>query len=251
MKRSIAPAETDDKPPPKQARLSEAGEVLRVFTFPTLTGVSQIIQDRSSSFQAFFIPFDHGRSVPAFLKSFKSSATCDGVDHVMTAFRFDDSETGIDAGFDDDGERFAGKKLADLLGKMDVLGFLICIRKYGGILLGPIRFQHIVQCSREAIMVHRHDRSVADQGIQKLRRLLVARDRTITSLREILSTQLQEDASSSVGAPPRASQNSQTAGSQELVERYQMQPVKTLERLLVAKDMSIKSLRASLASRAD
>ena len=51
----------------------------------------------------------------------------------------------------DDGEKHAGKKLEKVLVEMDVEGVVVVARWYGGILLGPVRFEHVERCAREAV----------------------------------------------------------------------------------------------------
>lgn len=230
----------------RQAVLRADGSLQSSFAFPPLTGFSQEIRDRSSIFKAFFFPLTVFSQVSALLTSFRLSTLCEGVDHVMLAYRFSDAEVGVDAGFDDDGERFSGKKLADLLELMDVFGLVIVTRNYGGILLGPIRFQHITQCARESVMAFKHNRSLGTHEIEKLRRLLSARDKTIKTLREIIQNAHLQEVSSDGETGPRASQSS-LPGSQTSPLRYEKQDLATLKRLLTARDMTITSLRANLA----
>jgi hypothetical protein len=54
-------------------------------------------------------------------------------------------------GSDDDGEKYAGKRLERVLIDLDVQGTIVVARWYGGILLGPVRFTHIENVAREAI----------------------------------------------------------------------------------------------------
>lgn len=54
-------------------------------------------------------------------------------------------------GSDDDGEKYAGKRLEKVLNEMGVQGTVVVARWYGGILLGPVRFTHIENVAREAV----------------------------------------------------------------------------------------------------
>ncbi|ETI22081.1 hypothetical protein G647_06152 [Cladophialophora carrionii CBS 160.54] len=54
-------------------------------------------------------------------------------------------------GSDDDGEKYAGRRLEAVLSSMQVEGVIVVARWYGGVMLGPVRFTHIENCAREAI----------------------------------------------------------------------------------------------------
>ncbi|OAP54417.1 hypothetical protein AYL99_11518 [Fonsecaea erecta] len=54
-------------------------------------------------------------------------------------------------GSEDDGEKYAGKRLERLLADLDVEGVVVVARWYGGVLLGPVRFTHIETVAREAV----------------------------------------------------------------------------------------------------
>lgn len=219
------------------------------FEFPAMTGTSQKIHDRASMFQAFFVPLTSSAQIAPFMRLFKASPVCDKVDHAMTAHRFNDREIGLDRGYDDDGERFSGKKLSDVVESMDVYGLLVCIREFGGIMLGPIRFQHMTQCARDAIMSYKHLRSLDTQAIEKTKRLLNARDKTIDTLRSMINLPQNSDevslsqasaSSLSLSLPPFSS------SQQNNPKRYDTQNLPTLQRLLNARDLTIKSLRTKL-----
>lgn len=248
MKRSVEHALSGEEPKKRQARLGNDGSVTTKFTLPPNIGQSQKIEDRASVFQSFFIPIRSPNEISSFVKRFRQSSLCDGVDHAILAYRVLEPGAGLELGADDDGERFASKKLADLLELMDVYGLVIVIRHYGGIMLGPIRFQHITQCAREAIMDYRRVKSIQAAEADRTRRLLAARDKTIATLREI-TRKKREDLANEEGAkgllPPDATQST-TAGSQEPPKDYSEYDLIVLRRLLVARDMTIKSLRTAL-----
>jgi hypothetical protein len=56
-----------------------------------------------------------------------------------------------DAGYDDDGEKWAGARLKQVLEDMKVEGVVVVARWYGGQNIGPIRFTHIENTAKEAI----------------------------------------------------------------------------------------------------
>ncbi|KIW67544.1 hypothetical protein PV04_06788 [Phialophora macrospora] len=54
-------------------------------------------------------------------------------------------------GSDDDGEKYAGKRLERLLSAMQVEGVIVVARWYGGTMLGPVRFTHMENCATQAV----------------------------------------------------------------------------------------------------
>jgi hypothetical protein len=54
-------------------------------------------------------------------------------------------------GSDDDGEKYAGKRLERVLASMQVEGVIVVARWYGGVMLGPVRFTHMENCATEAV----------------------------------------------------------------------------------------------------
>lgn len=266
------------------------------FELPPLTGISQTIEDRSSVFQAFFVPLVDSVELAKFMPSFRRSAHCKNVDHAMYAYYFPASQGVVrgaamqddvderegrdedrsECGYEDDGERFAGAKLQALLLAMKVHGVVICVREYGGIMLGPIRFQHIVQCARDAVMRYRLERSRVEAESEKTRRLLRARDLTIDALRKALQQQRDNDGDTEVQVASQQSiatdtthsgaaaaardgdvdeeeeETAITSSSQQRkdpMDKYRGQSHETLKRLLLARDKTIQSLRAVLAAQ--
>lgn len=62
-----------------------------------------------------------------------------------------DSKILYDLGHDDDGESWAGKRLANVLNDTQAEGVVVVARWYGGQNIGPIRFTHIENCAKQAI----------------------------------------------------------------------------------------------------
>lgn len=56
-----------------------------------------------------------------------------------------------DLGHDDDGERWAGGRVQNVLNETQTEGTVVVARWYGGENIGPIRFTHMENCAREAI----------------------------------------------------------------------------------------------------
>jgi putative IMPACT (imprinted ancient) family translation regulator len=56
-----------------------------------------------------------------------------------------------DLGHDDDGEKWAGGRLQNVLNDTQVEGIVVVARWYGGKNIGPIRFTHMENCAKDAI----------------------------------------------------------------------------------------------------
>src|SRR5690242_6181035 len=57
----------------------------------------------------------------------------------------------LETGHDDDGESWAGGRIARVLNDTQAVGTVVVARWYGGQNIGPIRFAHIESCAKEAI----------------------------------------------------------------------------------------------------
>ena len=57
----------------------------------------------------------------------------------------------METGFDDDGEKYGGKAVLKALTEMDAIGVVVVARWYGGVMLGPVRFEHIRNAARVAV----------------------------------------------------------------------------------------------------
>ncbi|KAK5082411.1 hypothetical protein LTR05_007558 [Lithohypha guttulata] len=146
-----------------------------------------------------------------------------------------------DTGSLDDGEKYAGKKLEKLLIELDVVGTVVVARWYGGVMLGPVRFDHIVNAAKEAILEYQesiaitadHDTSLPSkkpktqstenevltpeqEAEQKVRlvKALTDRDNNIVVLRQLLAQKKTkkkaETTSTTQSESPLKSSSSQT-----------------------------------------
>jgi hypothetical protein len=123
------------------------------------------VHDRASIFTAYFSPGAAAR--PRRLQALPALA---GASHRVLAWRRPSKQTTLavksspsepssaavgpprlDAGSDDDGERWAGARLLRVLEREDVVGAVVVGRWYGGVMLGPVRFRWIEQCAEEAV----------------------------------------------------------------------------------------------------
>ncbi|BFZ64006.1 hypothetical protein YB2330_005144 [Saitoella coloradoensis] len=221
---------------------------------------SQPIYDRESIFTARFLPASHPlcttRSPTQLVQLIREHVSVEVADHHIAAWRLPPLSNALTRslggvrkdgaavmGHDDDGEKYAGVKLGKVLVEMSVTGVVVVSRIYGGTMLGPVRFEHIENCAREAIRLSLAPKipstipteDNADQE-EALRKVLLGKDRTIAFLRHTIA-ELRSQSSPS----------SQPPSSQQDGARYAKIPLDRLERLLKARDAGIESLRRMIA----
>lgn len=162
---------------------------------------SEPITDRKSTFIGFFSP----SLKPKDLQSLPETAKAD---HRILGWRKESNQQSITkvkqyvTGCDDDGEKYGGKRIENVLNAMQVEGACVVARWWGGVLLGPVRFTHIESCARDAI---RHYQSgQADAQLKKrkveadeaeharLAKTLVERDQSIEVLRALAAEKEQK-----------------------------------------------------------
>ncbi|KIX95410.1 uncharacterized protein Z520_08927 [Fonsecaea multimorphosa CBS 102226] len=179
-KRAASPEEDTTTP----VRTDEAATTTRKGNLNANEGIfiSSPIHDRQSTFVAHFHPAASGvfevtkqqsggsgskreLSLTATVKRLQAHPSFTTASHRIVAWRrrssqqtlFSASAPGSSAGAlyatgsEDDGEKYAGKRLERLLGDLDVEGVVVVARWYGGVLLGPVRFTHIESVAREAV----------------------------------------------------------------------------------------------------
>ncbi|KAH9817773.1 putative protein family UPF0029 [Teratosphaeria destructans] len=117
---------------------------------PSTIFKSDPIEDRSSTFIGYFSPTATPRSLQDLADIKKAS-------HRILAWRLESKQraltgkTQYDVDHDDDGEKYGGKKVEKVLESMQVVGACVVARWYGGVMLGPVRFEHMERCAREAV----------------------------------------------------------------------------------------------------
>ena len=155
---------------------------------------SSPIEDRISIFVGYFSP----SLKPKQLQSLEEIASAS---HKMLAWRRASNQQSISGGtkyvsdHDDDGEKYGGKRVEKSLQSMQVVGVCVVARWYGGVLLGPVRFDHIETCAREAIEKWRESereahakKRKAEEDASEMTRLikvLADRDQSIAVLRSL------------------------------------------------------------------
>lgn len=194
------------------------------------------ILDRSSRFIAVYSP---NLSVQELQNSddFKTAS------HRIAAWRKPSSQRAlssqqlVEAAHDDDGEKYGGKTLEKVLIELNIQGAVVVARWYGGVMLGPVRFDHIKKCAREAIthFIDDHQdmakKAKVDDDLKRrteLLRILPERDQSISVLRDLL-------------AEKQGLAGSQKAGrnSSAKVPEYSILPLPTLENLERARDATL------------
>ncbi|KAL8831511.1 MAG: hypothetical protein Q9191_000820 [Dirinaria sp. TL-2023a] len=197
---------------------------------------SSTIEDRASKFTAIFSPSIAVEDLQA-RAEFKSAS------HRIAAWRRPSTQRSLtakqvyDTGHDDDGEKYGGKTLEKVLNATDVVGAVVVARWYGGVLLGPARFDHIRHCAHEAISHFEEAREssakrakiVEDKNKRdELIRVLPERDQSIGVLRGLLSEK------QNVKKPQADPKNSPAK-----VPNYSTLPLPVLENLERARDATI------------
>jgi hypothetical protein len=171
---------------------------------------SSTIQEQTSTFAAVFSP-NLSAKVLQTLPEFRTAT------HKIAAWRkpsrqkslVPESRTLYDSGHDDDGEKWAGGRLSNVLRDTETEGVVVVARWYGGQNIGPIRFTHIENCAKEAIWKWKvDDTKIKEEQATKKQRIdeeakreelvknLQERDYNIFALRKLLSqkkAKLQED----------------------------------------------------------
>lgn len=109
------------------------------------------ITDRKSTFQAHLARISSPQEANWVLDTLLQDKRIARATHNISAWRIVRQEGDrriVLADNDDDGEEAAGGRLAALLEIKDVSGVIVVVsRWWGGILLGPVRFQHINNCA--------------------------------------------------------------------------------------------------------
>jgi len=168
-------------------------------TIPEIFHSNKIVHE-TSSFTGTFSP---SLSAPALqrLPEFRTAT------HRIAAWRkpsrqksLDPAKPLFDTGHDDDGESWAGTRLARVLNDTQAVGTIVVARWYGGQNIGPVRFTHIENCAKEAVWKWKVATSEAErEGAAKKQRVndearkkelveeLAQRDESIVALRKLLA----------------------------------------------------------------
>jgi putative IMPACT (imprinted ancient) family translation regulator len=174
--------------------------------------VSEPIEDRSSTFRAFFSP-----TMPA--KELQKLDQIKDASHRILAWRSPSSQRTLvgnvrtlETGTDDDGERYGGRHVLKVIEEMRVEGAVVVGRWYGGVMLGPARFAHIENSAGDAIRAWRQNedsegqkrRRVEDEDMEKATLIveLADRDQNILVLRRLLEEKTKQTQPQAEQKPP-------------------------------------------------
>lgn len=211
---------------PKRARSTSPSSSAEVFE-------SRAIDDRSSRFIAVYSPHLSAQDLQR--KPDLSTAT-----HRIAAWRQPSAQRSLsaqpvlDTGHDDDGEKSGGKTLEKVLVSANVVGAVVVARWYGGVMLGPVRFDHMRVCANEAIAKWKaQDARPAkqakiledDRERDRLVAVLKERDHSVGVLRELLAE--------------KKGQAPAICASPAKVTNYMALPLPALEKLENVKDATI------------
>lgn len=196
------------------------------------------IEDRSSTFVAVYSPTVSAKELQT-LPGFKSATHRVAAWRKLSSQRSLNSQPLFETGHDDDGETYGGKAVEKVLLSMDVQGAVVVARWFGGVMLGPVRFEHMRNCAREAVRmwVREEEGRVKRVKVEKDERerererlvgLLGERDESITVLRGLLAEKTQASSS-------QDSANNSAAK----VPDYSTLPLATLQKLEQVRDKTI------------
>ncbi|KAL8893716.1 MAG: hypothetical protein Q9192_004994 [Flavoplaca navasiana] len=216
---------------------------------PPKTYTSSAITDRASRFLAIYSP-----TLTAL--QLQSTPSLSSATHRITASRIPSTQRPLvpsqqplyTTTHDDDGEKYGGKAVASVLLDLNITGSVVVARWYGGVMLGPVRFEHIKNCAREAVFnsldspeQQRIKKIKIDEDDQKRRkeliRVLPERDQSISVLRGLLAEKQ---------STPSPSPNAESRASPAKVPEYSKLPLKTLENLERARDATIGWILAQI-----
>lgn len=230
---------------------------------PKCLATSQEIRDRGSAFvgsvyrattpeEAKAAISHHRNIVHAGKKAYEISAwRCMMLKHNKSGLGGpDDFE--VKAGYDDDGEQWAGSKVSRVMQHEGVLDAVVIVsRWFGGTLLGPARFTHIETCASEVCRAFKRVEEM-EECISTLTRL----DNMLASLRQELSdlTQNSELAmSGSTLAQAPSSENDSVEGRRSRQPDYTIMQrdldITKARRLVGARESAVKSVQSLLSKK--
>lgn len=132
--------------------LAKAHETLVTSAIPIWSG--ETITDRRSKFIAHMAPVssvDDVHEVVATLRQQKHIAIA--AHPTIWAYRFTDANGVVHQNSDDDGEKGASTRMMFLLDQLKVDGYVVVVtRWFGGTLLGPDRFKHIMEVTKNMLL---------------------------------------------------------------------------------------------------
>ena len=205
---------------------------------------SSEILDRSSRFLGFCSLSDTAKSLQALPEVSNAS-------HRIVAWRRPSTQRSLskekvyELGHDDDGEKYGGKALESVLSTRRIEGTVMVARWWGGVLLGPVRFEHIKRCANDAIsqwqeadeeQTKKLKLAAEEEDKEKIDQVLSERDQSIQTLRALLA----EKTHATTSSPDPG--NSQPFKAPD----YAKMPIQTLRKLENVRDKTIAWLLAKI-----
>ena len=198
---------------------------------------SPMIEDRKSTFVGLYSP-------TLSVNELQAHAKTEHATHRMVAWRKAGSQRSLkssqplmESGHDDDGEKYGGKTVERVMEAMGVQGVVVVARWYGGIMLGPVRFDHIRNCAQAAISnwssmsdgasKRGKTQPESDQKVE-LEQTLRERDENIAVLRALLAERKGQGSSQESASTSPAK-----------VPDYEKLPLHVLKRLEDVRDATI------------
>lgn len=179
---------------------------------------SDPILDRKSVFIGCFIPIEFHEQLMPSIEKIKNDVQFSMItaDHKIAAWRLkshqkklsfsiqeqsylpsEGSDCGllIETGSDDDGEKGGGRTIEKMLPKLDIIGLVIVSRWWGGVLLGPVRFDYIRDCTFNAVQKFRQQnalKTVSGNFIStKQTEINLSQEKELTRLRNIYRSKMK------------------------------------------------------------
>ena len=225
---------------------------------PTQIFKSSTIEDRSSTFIAVFSPTYAPEALQS-LSEFKDAS------HRMTAWRkpstqrsLNNAKSIFETGHDDDGENYGGKTLEKILIAKDVVGAVMVARWYGGVMLGPVRFDHMKDVADNAIARWAQEGERAAKRVktererqQLITEVLPQRDQSIEVLRGLLVEKKGKTGKKTLGSrtEPCSGQTDASPSpspSSAKTPDYSVMDLHVLERLEQVRDKTIGWILAQI-----
>ncbi|PPJ59223.1 hypothetical protein CBER1_05353 [Cercospora berteroae] len=215
---------------------------------------SQPIEDRQSTFIGFYSSSLKPKELQA-LPELKTA------DHKVAGWRRESNQQSIGkaklyvTGSDDDGEKYAGKRVEKVMEACNATGSVVVARWWGGIMLGPVRFTHIETVARDSIRAcesHRAEAGAKRRKVledkeehAKLCKTLSDRDASITVLRKLAADKeqrLNDGVAAAKDANADAQQVTASAPTANASMDYSVLPLDRLRVLEKARDATLAFL---------
>ncbi|GAA5901593.1 YigZ family protein [Sporobolomyces salmoneus] len=176
MSKRSASASSASEPPSKRATTLNAffpSTSVPKLPFPIVS--SSPITDRQSTFIAHACPITHESQASLFqahIRSSRSSSHPIDCDHEILAWRTMSLKVGknglggeddwtVKTGGDDDGEKGGSREVQSAIQKEAAVDVAVVVsRLYGGVMLGPVRFQHMNKVATQALQRLSHAQTI-------------------------------------------------------------------------------------------